>query len=70
MWKLNSLKNIAAEVAYNNGVVYVGTLRKRVNRATSGSVIAVDAVTGAERWRKTIEDGNEVFKAGMIYAMA
>ena len=32
------------------------------------SVIALNAVTGAERWRKSIEDGNEVYKAAMVYA--
>ena len=68
MWKLDALKKGTAKVAYNNSVVYVETLRDMANGANSGSVITVDAVTGAERWRKTIEDDNEVYKAGMSYA--
>ena len=47
--------------------MYVGTLRDRANRASSESVIAVDAVTGAERWSKTIEDDHEAHAAWMIY---
>ena len=56
MWKYDALYKIRGDVAYNNGVVYVGPMGDRANtNRNSGSVIAVNAVTGAEILHKSIQ---------------
>ena len=74
VWKYNALYGIRSGPAYSNGVVYVGPMGDRYNtKSSSGSVIAVNAVTGAEIWHKSIngESTNSyayAYQAGLVYS--
>ena len=74
VWKYNALYGIRAGVAYSNGVVYVGPRGDRDNtNSATGSVIAVNAVTGAEIWHKSINGQTTksyayAYGAGLVYS--
>ena len=74
VWKYDALYGIRAGVAYSNGVDYVGLMGDRDNtKSASGSVIAVNAETGAEFWHKSINGHTTKpyaypYKAALVYS--